>query len=564
MKNLRYIGLLSIFGLIAAIYAMGSGGSLYYDDVRPLGNLANVVDVDSAINYVTSESSGPLGRPLSMLTFLPHAIHWSESTQPIFWGNILIHLTCGLLVFLLTKLLLRLTEFKSPIGTHFTIASAAALLWLVLPIHAATVLIAIQRMAQLSTLFMLLGLCVYLIGLLKQQQITIDRRPIVLSSAIIWQVAGLLSGTFFAILSKENGILLPALILVIEVTLLRNCTGIDKFRKIRVLSGLLGLLLIVFLLVFYLFKTCNHPEGRDYTTFQRLISQPFILLDYIRLAFIPAIESINPFHDNYRFSKSAFELKTFFAITILSIAFLSAIKLRKTVPLFSFAVLWYFVAHLLESTTIALELVFLHRNYLALIGPIVALIIAAAKVKNVALVKSSFIGYTLVMTTTLGLTSNIWGDKLMAAETWFVAQQGSVRANEHLSNMLLKAEKFEESAKVTEHLASICDDCAGTKLQHAVSKCLAGDDVNINEVLASVQFAIADIKNANRLRGLPDQLVALEQFRTNGICVNIDAERLYGINLALAEHKLSHLFNPLRLIQNMYEISVSEKDFDDA
>ncbi|MEM0911837.1 MAG: hypothetical protein AAGJ37_12715, partial [Pseudomonadota bacterium] len=184
--------------------------------------------------------------------------------------------------------------------------------------------------------------------------------------------------------------------------------------------------------------------------------------------------------------------------------------------------------------------------------------------KNVALVKSSFIGYTLVMTTTLGLTSNIWGDKPMAAETWFVAQQGSVRANEHLSNMLLKAEKFEESAKVTEHLASQCDECVGTKLQYAVSKCLAEDNVNVNVILASVEFAVSDIKNANRLRGLPEQLVAFEQFRTDGTCGKIDAQILYRINFKLAEHKLSHLFNPLRLIQNMYEISVSEKDFDDA
>lgn len=48
------------------------------------------------------------------------------------------------------------------------LAALAALLWLTLPIQAATILIPIQRMAALSTTFVLLGVVVYLTGLQLQ------------------------------------------------------------------------------------------------------------------------------------------------------------------------------------------------------------------------------------------------------------------------------------------------------------------------------------------------------------------------------------------------------------
>jgi hypothetical protein len=46
-------------------------------------------------------------------------------------------------------------------------------------------------------------------------------------------------------------------------------------------------------------------------------------------------------------------------------------------PLIGLGILWFFVAHLLESTVIGLELVYEHRNYLASFGPILALALAA-------------------------------------------------------------------------------------------------------------------------------------------------------------------------------------------
>ena len=79
--------LLIMFFFLLAIYSFGITGSLFYDDFKPLGSLENVTDIYSALFYVFTETSGPLGRPVSMLTFLLHANHGPENTEYIFFVN---------------------------------------------------------------------------------------------------------------------------------------------------------------------------------------------------------------------------------------------------------------------------------------------------------------------------------------------------------------------------------------------------------------------------------------------------------------------------------------------
>ena len=47
-----------------------------------------------------------------------------------------------------------------------------------------------------------------------------------------------------------------------------------------------------------------------------------------------------------------------------------AIVVRKRWPVASFGIGWYLIAHAVESSVFALELVYEHRNYLPSLGPI--------------------------------------------------------------------------------------------------------------------------------------------------------------------------------------------------
>ena len=51
-----------------------------------------------------------------------------------------------------------------------------------------------------------------------------------------------------------------------------------------------------------------------------------------------------------------------------------ALVVRKKQPLVSLGVLWFFTGHLLESTILPLEIAHEHRNYLPLLGIIIAMI----------------------------------------------------------------------------------------------------------------------------------------------------------------------------------------------
>jgi hypothetical protein len=71
----------------------------------------------------------------------------------------MVHLACGLLLYLLVQRLARRVVPNHSDATWLALATAA--LWLAHPIQVSTVLYVVQRMAQLSTLFVLVALLSY-------------------------------------------------------------------------------------------------------------------------------------------------------------------------------------------------------------------------------------------------------------------------------------------------------------------------------------------------------------------------------------------------------------------
>ena len=112
-----------------------------------------------------------------------------------------------------------------------------------------------------------------------------------------------------------------------------------------------------------------------------------------------------------------------------------AILWRRKYPLAAFAVLWFVTGHLLESTTLALELYFEHRNYLPLLGPVFALNYAvfsiAGQYRNVA--RLGMAGYLLVNIGVLFSVTSLWSKPLEASGYWRVNSPASVRAAAHLA-----------------------------------------------------------------------------------------------------------------------------------
>jgi hypothetical protein len=80
------------------------------------------------------------------------------------------------------------------------------------------------------------------------------------------------------------------------------------------------------------------------------------------------------YHDDFTLSHSLFDPPTTAAALLWhAILICLAIAVHRKKPLVSFGIGWFYVSHILESTIWPLELVFEHRNYLAIFGLVLAL-----------------------------------------------------------------------------------------------------------------------------------------------------------------------------------------------
>jgi len=104
---------------------------------------------------------------------------------------------------------------------------------------------------------------------------------------------------------------------------------------------------------------------RPWTLGQRLLTEPRVLMDYLQLLWLPRPFTSGLFNDQYPASTSlwspASTLPALLAVIGLLVA---AWQLRRRTPAVAVAIAFYFVGQSMESSTIALELYFEHRNYL--------------------------------------------------------------------------------------------------------------------------------------------------------------------------------------------------------
>jgi len=404
------------------LYRPALSGAFLLDDASNLGDLSTVTDVGSAMNFVLSGTAGPLGRPLALATFAPQASHWDSSAAPFLSVNVLIHLLNGLLLYVFVRQLAR--ELRTEHDDAEFLALVTAALWLVLPLLASSTLMIVQRMTTLSATFVLVGLNGYLFA-----RRSIESRP---NASLGGMSAALVFGTLLAVLTKENGALLPVLVLVMEMTLLAPPRQLPKLRWQAWSSAFLlaPTLLIVIFLISQASYSDNIVMRRDFTALERLLTESRILWDYAINAFVARPGRFGPFHDAYPVARALLEPVTLIAAVSWLLLIVGAIIARRRYCIAAFAVLWFVAGHLLESTTYPLELYFEHRNYVPIIGPVFALAYAATSIKGtyVKYARGAMLLYLLVNIGVLLSVTSLWGKPLQAASYWHAQRPNSVRA----------------------------------------------------------------------------------------------------------------------------------------
>ncbi|CAK0775895.1 protein O-mannosyl-transferase [Gammaproteobacteria bacterium] len=370
-KPLVLAGLALLLILTGLVYWPGLGGPLLLDDQVELGLFLNPTALHAASwPDILHSHSGPLGRPLSRLSFWLSA-NLSENT----WGwkaaNLGVHLAVGGLIFWLSVMLFPTGDDGS---RRYGLALVVTGLWLLHPLQVSTVLYAVQRMAQLSTLGIVAGLLCYAIGRQRQMAARPGGEHLVWASFLIfWPLA---------LLAKENGVLLPIFTFWLEVMVFHwRAPPVTR----RILMGFYGGGALLVFIVLWLPLSAEHAwwndySTRDFTLGERLLTEPRVLLRYLFMLLAPIQHHMGFFHDDLAISQGLWQPpETLWALGILLALILSAAWRWRIQPLWGLGIVFFLTAHLLESTLFPLELVFEHRNYLAAFGVCLAVVSAVAR-----------------------------------------------------------------------------------------------------------------------------------------------------------------------------------------
>lgn len=443
--RIYFAALIAVVAAAVFAYYPGLVGPFVLDDfgsIARLGDYNGVRDWETFKSFVFHGTSGPTGRPLSLLTFLIDGTNWPTDAWPFKRTNLVIHLLNGGLIWLLIGKVLRVLRYDETAVRWISLVSAGC--WLLHPFLVSTTLYPVQRMAQLSTLFMLCGLNMWMAGRV-QLSMAPQRSYIVMTIAI----------AFFglcAIFSKENGILLPVLVGTLEITAFAAAR--DKGSLDRRWWG--AFVVVPFAVIIgYLAKramSSNFFEivaPRDFSLYERLLTQSRVVTDYLYHWFFPKLYTTGVFQDHFIKSTSLLSpvatiVCTVFIITLIVLA----LKFRKSWPLASLAILFFFANHLLESTVINLELYFEHRNYLAsafLFVPGIAYLYKRWSMRPFAVAST---GALLLLAGFTYYSSNVWSSFESIVQASAAKAPTSARAQAQYANLLFNAGHYDEGLAV--------------------------------------------------------------------------------------------------------------------
>ena len=350
--------------LLFLVYSNAFHATWHLDDYNSiLGNERIHADVSRPASllkpFQSFFNSEPLNRPFAHFTL---ALNWywnQDDPGSYILVNILIHFLSAFLLFKTLSVLFQTPRLKGSLTgsrIHF-VCLLAAVMWAVNPIQVQSVTYIVQRMASLCGLFYLMGLYFYI-----RARLTSSYRLKCL------RFAACLVAFLLAFFSKENAATFPLGLVLIEAIFLQNFNDRMVRRRLMIFGAVFTLLVFFCsLLLFFrggLSDLLAGYEKRYFSPIERLLTQPRVLIYYLTLIFYPSPNRLSLAHDIQLSTSLWTPWSTLPGIfSVLSLIGLSVLKLRRW-PILSFAILFFFLTHIIESTIIPLELIFEHRNYL--------------------------------------------------------------------------------------------------------------------------------------------------------------------------------------------------------
>ena len=354
--------------IILIIYGNTFNASFHFDDYHNIVDNPrlhlNVINKDTIAHTFSAGfdhgyyNSEKIYRPLTYFSFALNRLFGQDDVFGYHLVNLTIHMVASLCLYLTI-----IAVFKTPRLKHIPqahaemIALISALFWSIHPIQTQAVTYIVQRAASMMAMFYIMGMLFYLKGRLASKKIT--------STAFFAACAG---AFLLALASKQNSATFPIALILMEVIFFQDLSSPRTRKYLFIIIPLVCIVAAgVGAMLFTKVNFSTISSGytvRPFTMAERLLTEPRIILFYLSLLAFPSADRLSFIHD-VPLSTSLFNpISTLPAILSIILVIAASLIYMRKYPILSFAALFFFLNHVIESSIIPLELVYEHRNYL--------------------------------------------------------------------------------------------------------------------------------------------------------------------------------------------------------
>jgi hypothetical protein len=447
------IALLAI--VVILIYADTLTTPFILDDIHNIRDNSHIRMTSLSLNNLLRAAfqSPAASRPIANISFALNYYFSGLNLVGFHLINILIHIFAGIFLYFFVKATLKTPVLRAQFEKCGWVPFFTAFIWLVHPLQTQSVAYLVQRMNSLAAMFFILSMLFFVKFRLASG--TRSKRSL---------LAGCILAGLLALCTKPIAATLPVFIILYDWYFFQDLSFKWGKKHFLVLGGILLLFISVSLIYLGddpIVRILSDYRHRDFTLFQRVLTQFRVVIFYIGLLLWPQPSRLNLDHD-FALSHSLTDPVTTLIsmVTIIALIVL-AILTAKREPILSYAILWYFGNLVIESSVIGLELVFEHRNYLPSMFVILAMVTLVFRY-----VKPIWPGviFLCVVGTLFALwtfeRNKIWADELLLYQDCAEKSPAKARPHNNLGAILLRRGRLQEAVDEFQTALSLKPDYA--------------------------------------------------------------------------------------------------------
>jgi len=431
--------------LVFLLYSNAINGPFIFDDLASISSNPHIRLTELSAESIREAASRSIlsTRSVANISFALNYYFHGYDLPGYHVVNILIHILTCILLYFFIKVTIELVRERAP-GTFVPgsvnaeyIAFAAVFIWAVHPLHTQSVTYIVQRMNSMAAMFYILSILLYvkarLAGGIKSR----------------WALyGGSIAAGLFALGSKEIAATLPVFIFLYEWYFFQDLDRAWLKRNLIILSGILavfGVIAVAYLGVHPFERIMSGYDRRDFTLVQRVLTEFRVVILYITLLVFPHPARLNLDYD-FPLSYSLINpVSTLISLMVIVGFLFSAVYLARRERLISFCILWFFGNLAIESSVLALELVYEHRTYLPSMLAVLPPVIIIYRYLRGKWVRVGLLCIVVAVFSLWTYQRNaVWSNELTFLQDCVAKSPNKKRPHNNLGNVLIKNGEVDE------------------------------------------------------------------------------------------------------------------------